>query len=175
MSLFLPIPLIFSPLQELYTILETREFESRYHHELQEMWYRAHYHEAEKIRARPLGECWVLQSPASLLIRNWISTSQQTNQPDSWWYSQSYWPSRPLDKHRWKIQFIPIKDWCFWSWQVGWSLMFTMPASTCVPCLECDEFLMQLSNFVSKWAWAWLEETRHLASWHDLPGNWPCL
>ena len=28
----------------------------RYHHELQEMWYRAHYHEAEKIRARPLGE-----------------------------------------------------------------------------------------------------------------------
>ena len=54
--------------QELYTILETREFESRYHHELQEMWYRAHYHEAEKIRARPLGECCM--SLASLLIRN---------------------------------------------------------------------------------------------------------
>ena len=47
-----------SLMQELYTILETREFESRYHHELQEMWYRAHYHEAEKIRARPLGECY---------------------------------------------------------------------------------------------------------------------
>ena len=63
---------------------------------------------------------WV---PASLLIRNWITTSQQTNQPDSWWYTQSYWPSRPLDKHRWKIKFIPINDWCFWSGQVGWTLV----------------------------------------------------
>ena len=36
--------------------METREFDSRYHHELQEMWYKAHYNEAEKIRARPLGE-----------------------------------------------------------------------------------------------------------------------
>ena len=42
--------------KELYSILENREFDSRYHHELQEMWYRAHYSEAEKIRARPLGE-----------------------------------------------------------------------------------------------------------------------
>ena len=42
--------------KELYTILENRDFETRYHHELQEMWYRAHYSEAEKIRARPLGE-----------------------------------------------------------------------------------------------------------------------
>ena len=26
--------------KELYSILETREFDNRYHHELQEMWYR---------------------------------------------------------------------------------------------------------------------------------------
>ena len=45
--------------KELYSILENREFDSRYHHELQEMWYRAHYSEAEKIRARPLGECFL--------------------------------------------------------------------------------------------------------------------
>ena len=50
--------------KELYTILENRDFESRYHHELQEMWYRAHYSEAEKIRARPLGEC----KPLSAII-----------------------------------------------------------------------------------------------------------
>ena len=36
--------------------MENREFDSRYHHELQEMWYKAHYNEAEKIRARPLGK-----------------------------------------------------------------------------------------------------------------------
>lgn len=41
--------------KELYSIMENREFDSRYHHELQEMWYKAHYNEAEKIRARPLG------------------------------------------------------------------------------------------------------------------------
>jgi hypothetical protein len=42
--------------KELYAIMEGREFDPRYHHELQEMWYKAHYKEAEKIRARPLGE-----------------------------------------------------------------------------------------------------------------------
>ena len=42
--------------KELYSILELKEFDSRYHHHLQEIWFKAHYMEAEKIRGRPLGE-----------------------------------------------------------------------------------------------------------------------
>ncbi|XP_050037020.1 uncharacterized protein [Dermacentor andersoni] len=41
--------------KELYSILESHNFDSKYHNELQQMWYKAHYREAEKIRGRPLG------------------------------------------------------------------------------------------------------------------------
>lgn len=41
--------------KELYSILEGNIFDQRYHGELQEMWYKAHYREAEKMRQRPLG------------------------------------------------------------------------------------------------------------------------
>lgn len=41
--------------RELYSILESHGFEPRYHNELQQMWFRAHYREAEKIRGRALG------------------------------------------------------------------------------------------------------------------------
>ncbi|XP_077521565.1 uncharacterized protein LOC144132785 isoform X2 [Amblyomma americanum] len=41
--------------KELYTILESHNFDCKYHSELQQMWYKAHYREAEKIRGRPLG------------------------------------------------------------------------------------------------------------------------
>ena len=42
--------------KELYNILESRTFDTAYHHQLQEMWFKAHYSEAEKIRGRALGE-----------------------------------------------------------------------------------------------------------------------
>ncbi|XP_076308751.1 uncharacterized protein LOC143224211 [Tachypleus tridentatus] len=41
--------------KELYTILESHNFDYFHHLELQQMWYKAHYREAEKIRGRPLG------------------------------------------------------------------------------------------------------------------------
>ncbi|XP_068242619.1 homeobox protein SIX6-like [Palaemon carinicauda] len=41
--------------KEVYSILESNTFTSKYHTEMQNMWYRAHYKEAEKIRQRPLG------------------------------------------------------------------------------------------------------------------------
>ncbi|XP_014678215.1 PREDICTED: homeobox protein six1-like [Priapulus caudatus] len=41
--------------RELYAILDSHAFDAQYHVELQKMWYRAHYLEAEKIRGRPLG------------------------------------------------------------------------------------------------------------------------
>ncbi|XP_015178319.1 PREDICTED: homeobox protein six1-like [Polistes dominula] len=40
---------------ELYMILESHPFSPRRHPELQQMWYKSHYCEAEKIRGRPLG------------------------------------------------------------------------------------------------------------------------
>ena len=41
--------------RELYSILEGQNFEVVNHSMLQQMWYKAHYMEAQKIRGRPLG------------------------------------------------------------------------------------------------------------------------
>lgn len=40
---------------ELYAILESHNFDTKFHPELQQMWFKAHYKEAEKIRGRNLG------------------------------------------------------------------------------------------------------------------------
>lgn len=40
---------------ELYSILESHPFSPRRHPELQQMWFKSHYCEAEKIRGRALG------------------------------------------------------------------------------------------------------------------------
>lgn len=40
---------------ELYAILESQSFDSRHHLQLQQLWFKAHYLEAEKIRGRSLG------------------------------------------------------------------------------------------------------------------------
>ncbi|KAE9535242.1 hypothetical protein AGLY_007975, partial [Aphis glycines] len=40
---------------ELYAILESQSFDSRHHLQLQQLWFKAHYLEAEKIRGRTLG------------------------------------------------------------------------------------------------------------------------
>ena len=40
---------------ELYAILESHNYDVRYHAELQQMWFKAHYKEQEKTRGRPLG------------------------------------------------------------------------------------------------------------------------
>ena len=41
--------------RELYAIMESHTFDGTNHNVLQQMWYKAHYMEAEKIRGRPLG------------------------------------------------------------------------------------------------------------------------
>lgn len=41
--------------RELYAILERHKFTKHSHGKLQAMWLEAHYHEAEKLRGRPLG------------------------------------------------------------------------------------------------------------------------
>ncbi|XP_030752759.1 homeobox protein six1-like [Sitophilus oryzae] len=41
--------------RELYSILESHAFHPRWHGELQILWYKSHYKEAEKVRGRPLG------------------------------------------------------------------------------------------------------------------------
>lgn len=40
---------------ELYSILESHAFHPRWHAELQTLWFKSHYKEAEKVRGRPLG------------------------------------------------------------------------------------------------------------------------
>lgn len=40
---------------ELYALLETHCFSIKHHTELQSLWFKAHYKEAEKVRGRPLG------------------------------------------------------------------------------------------------------------------------
>ena len=44
-----------SKFRDLYALLETHAFDIHHHPELQQLWYRAHYTEAQKIRGRPLG------------------------------------------------------------------------------------------------------------------------
>jgi homeobox protein SIX4 len=44
-----------SKFRELYYLLETHSFDIHHHSELQQLWYKAHYMEAQKIRGRPLG------------------------------------------------------------------------------------------------------------------------
>lgn len=41
--------------RELYSILESHAFNQRWHGELQTLWFKAHYKEAEKVRGRALG------------------------------------------------------------------------------------------------------------------------
>ena len=41
--------------REVYSVLESNEFDTNSHEMLQEIWYKAHYCEAEKTRGRPLG------------------------------------------------------------------------------------------------------------------------
>ncbi|KAK6182746.1 hypothetical protein SNE40_010360 [Patella caerulea] len=41
--------------RELYAILESHTFEGTNHNFLQQLWYKSHYMEAQKIRGRPLG------------------------------------------------------------------------------------------------------------------------
>ncbi|XP_050426078.1 homeobox protein SIX1-like [Adelges cooleyi] len=44
-----------SAFRELYAILESQSFDPRHHVQLQQLWFKAHYLEAEKIRGRSLG------------------------------------------------------------------------------------------------------------------------
>jgi homeobox protein SIX4 len=41
--------------RELYALLESHQFELSHHNDLQVMWYKGHYYEAQKIRGRSLG------------------------------------------------------------------------------------------------------------------------
>ena len=42
--------------RDLYALLEGHSFDAANHAALQQLWYRARYAEAEKIRGRPLGQ-----------------------------------------------------------------------------------------------------------------------
>ena len=56
-------------------MLFLRSFDACYHAELQDMWYKAHYKEAEKIRARPLGEYHVYHVYGHVYLVYHLSTT----------------------------------------------------------------------------------------------------
>lgn len=43
---------------DLYKLLESHCFSTKFHNELQILWFKAHYKEAEKVRDRRLGLCF---------------------------------------------------------------------------------------------------------------------
>lgn len=45
---------------ELYNLLESHCFNAKLHNELQNLWFKAHYKEAEKVRGRPLGKYQII-------------------------------------------------------------------------------------------------------------------
>lgn len=49
--------------KELYRLIETHVFSLENHAALQELWLKAHYAEAERLRGRPLGTLIVLSGP----------------------------------------------------------------------------------------------------------------
>lgn len=51
--------------RELYAILERHKFTKTSHGKLQAMWLEAHYHEAEKLRGRPLGTKQIIKANPS--------------------------------------------------------------------------------------------------------------
>lgn len=81
---------------ELYTILERHKFTKHSHGKLQAMWLEAHYHEAEKLRGRPLGNKKHIVQKQPIEIVDW---------------SNSLVPG-PVDKYRVRKKFpLPRTIW----------------------------------------------------------------
>lgn len=89
--------------RELYAILERHKFTKHSHGKLQAMWLEAHYHEAEKLRGRPLGNntLWAL----------WAQKTKPIEVVDSL-ESPSSNNAGPVDKYRVRKKFpLPRTIW----------------------------------------------------------------
>lgn len=80
----------------MYTIIERHKFTKHSHGKLQAMWLEAHYHEAEKLRGRPLGNEKHIVQTSPIEIVDW---------------SNSVVPG-PVDKYRVRKKFpLPRTIW----------------------------------------------------------------
>lgn len=52
---------------DLYKLLESHCFSTKFHNELQMLWFKAHYKEAEKVRDRRLGLCFEIIIKSNLM------------------------------------------------------------------------------------------------------------
>ncbi|PKU48805.1 homeobox protein six2 isoform x2 [Limosa lapponica baueri] len=59
--------------RELYKILESHQFSAHNHPKLQQLWLKAHYIEAEKLRGRPLGAVGKYREKSRSVLREWYA------------------------------------------------------------------------------------------------------
>ncbi|KAI3386081.1 hypothetical protein SNEBB_001049 [Seison nebaliae] len=91
--------------RDLYRILESRQFSPKYHSQLQQLWLKAHYAEAERSRGRPLGAVGKYRVRRKFPLPHTIWDGEQTSYCFKEksrtllrdWYQQNPYPS-PREK-----------------------------------------------------------------------------
>lgn len=102
--------------RELYAILERHKFTKHSHGKLQAMWLEAHYHEAEKLRGRPLGNHICSLPPKGKPIEV-VDSTDSPSSPSATSTSLLSSPSAPrcigpVDKYRVRKKFpLPRTIW----------------------------------------------------------------
>ncbi|XP_066535641.1 homeobox protein six1-like [Hoplias malabaricus] len=108
--------------RELYQILESREFSVASHARLQQLWLRAHYAEAERLRGRPLGAVGKYRVRRKFPLPRTIWDGEETSYCFKEksrcvlreWYKRSPYPS-PRDKrelaHATGLSATQVSNW----------------------------------------------------------------
>nr|AEP44001.1 sine oculis-like transcription factor Six4/5B [Craspedacusta sowerbii] len=108
--------------RELYSLLETHEFDPDCHPILQQMWHEAHYAEAEKVRGRPLGavEKYRIRRKFPLPRTIWDGEEtvycfkEKSRQILREWYDKNKYPT-PQDKRllakRTELTLVQVSNW----------------------------------------------------------------
>ena len=108
--------------RELYSLLETHEFDPELHPTLQQMWHDAHYQEAEKIRGRQLGavEKYRIRRKYPLPRTIWDGEEtiycfkEKSRQVLKEWYEKNKYPT-PQDKRllakRTELTLVQVSNW----------------------------------------------------------------
>jgi len=108
--------------KDLYTLLETHDFNHEIHPLLQQMWHDAHYLEAEKIRGRPLGavEKYRIRRKYPLPRTIWDGEEtiycfkEKSRQVLREWYEKNKYPT-PQDKRllakRTELTLVQVSNW----------------------------------------------------------------
>ncbi|XP_066930483.1 homeobox protein six1-like [Clytia hemisphaerica] len=108
--------------RDLYTLLESHDFDPDLHPVMQQMWHDAHYLEAEKIRGRPLGavEKYRIRRKYPLPRTIWDGEEtvycfkEKSRQVLKDWYDKNKYPT-PQDKRilakRTELTLVQVSNW----------------------------------------------------------------